>query len=117
MPIDQLHQYESKQTLVAAPNVNPKAFALAAPDNSMQPNFNLHTLLIFDPDKPAKDRSYVLTHCKDSGFIFRQLLIDEDYHYLNPLNPDKNQYRMRVLEKGDKIVATLIEARRQYDNI
>jgi len=104
-------------TLLAAANVNPRAFAVNAPDDSMHPNFSQNTLLIFDPDKPPKDRSYVLSRCHDQTVLFRQLLIDDDYQYLSPLNPNKKQFRMRILENGDKITATLIEARRQYGDL
>jgi SOS-response transcriptional repressor LexA len=84
-------------------------------DSSMEPVFAGGSLLIFEPLKLPKDRSYILVQLHDNNlFVFRQLLIDVDHKYLKPLNPDLNAFKMRLLSDEDKIVGTLVEARQIY---
>lgn len=112
--LEEARQHNEKY-IVALGNFSEGAFATVMPDSSMEPFFRCGTLLIVDPDHPAKDRSYVLAHLKENQlFIFRQLLIDGDDRYLKPLNPDLNQFRMRLLQSEDAIIGSLIESRNQY---
>jgi transcriptional regulator with XRE-family HTH domain len=100
---------------ITANNTSDKAFALVMPDTSMEPIFPKSSILIFDPEMPAKDRSYVLAFIKESSLsIFRQLLIDADHKYLKPLNPDLSDFKMRLLDKDDIIIASLIESRMDH---
>lgn len=95
--------------------ISSKAFATRLNDSSMEPLFPRGCLLIFDPEKPFKDRSYVLAKPHETGGpVFRQLIIDLDQKYLKPLNPDLNAFKMRLLRDNDKIIATLVEARQTY---
>jgi len=83
----------------------------------MDPVFPKNTFLIADPDKHAKDRSYVIA--KLSNFdepIFRQLLIDAHDRYLKALSPDFDQYKMTRLNENDKILSTVIQAKRDCEN-
>lgn len=94
------------------------AFALQMNDSSMEPYFHKGTILILDPEKPAKDRGYVLAKIDESNaLIFRQILIDGEHQYLKPMNPDLNAFPMRILKKNDKILATLIEFRHRYNDV
>lgn len=98
-------------------NISEQGFATIMPDSSMEPIFTRNSILIFDPNKSSKDRSYVLAKLHDSEIlVFRQLLIDFDHKYLKPLNPDLNVFSMRLLAKNDKVHAVLIEARRIYED-
>ena len=82
----------------------------------MEPLFPYSSMLIFDPEKPFKDRSYVLVQLNETNTpVFRQLLIDLDQKYLKPLNPDLNVFKMRLIGEKDKIIATLVEARQLYN--
>jgi SOS-response transcriptional repressor LexA len=93
------------------------AFALQMNDASMEPIFPKDTVLIIDPDKPAKDRSFVVVYLKKhSQTVFRQLLIDGHEKYLKPTSPDFGHYKMNLLDQDDKIVGTLVQARRDYEN-
>jgi transcriptional regulator with XRE-family HTH domain len=95
--------------------ISNNSWATTIQDSSMEPIFARGSILIFDPCKPHKDRSYVLIQLHDSErLIFRQLLIDAEHNYLKPLNPDLNAFKMRLLRSEDKIVATLVEARHMY---
>jgi len=99
-----------------AGSINNHGYATILPDYSMEPLFTHGCMLIFDPDKPFKDRSYVLVHLHEADLpIFRQILIDSDQKYLKPLNPDLNNFKMRLVGKKDKIIGTLVEARQAYN--
>jgi len=96
--------------------IGKNAYATRLPDYSMEPLFPYGSILIFDPHKRYKDRSYVLVKLHEARApIFRQLLIDCDNKYLKPLNPDLNAFTMRAVGKNDEIIATLIEARQTYE--
>jgi SOS-response transcriptional repressor LexA len=90
-------------------------FATTMRDTSMEPLIPRNAILIFDPDLQPNDRSYVLVQLGETKcFVLRELLIDADYHYLKPLNPDLSVFKMRLLDKGDKIVACLVEVRHNF---
>ena len=109
---------QDDQFVVTAPDLGERCFATYMNDSSMEPHFSVGTTLIVDPDKPPKDRSFVLIKLHETGVpIFRQLLIDADFQYLKPLNPDLSAFQMRLLEEDDKILGTLVEARRNYNEV
>ncbi|OGT06659.1 MAG: hypothetical protein A2103_03575 [Gammaproteobacteria bacterium GWF2_41_13] len=111
-------QQEGGEKIPFLGNISEKGFATIMPDSSMEPIFPRDGMLIFDPEKTPKDRSYVLVQLHDSKSpVFRQLLIDLDHQYLKPLNPDLNTFKMRLLEKSDIILAVLTEARRMYEDL
>lgn len=103
------------ETLYTDAKVGDKAFALKMLDASMEPQFPKGTLLIIDPDKISKDRSFVIAKLKKySASVFRQLLIDGPHSYLKPLSPDFEQFKMTLLNKEDKVIGVLVQARKDY---
>ena len=97
-------------------NISKNGYAIMLNDSSMEPLFSRGSMLLFDPEKTFKDRSYVLVKLHESSApVFRQLIIDLDRRYLKPLNPDLNTFKMRLLGEKDIIIATLIEARQAYN--
>lgn len=96
--------------------VSSLAYAIKLKDASMDPVFPINTVLIADPKKTARDRSYVIaklnTHAEP---VFRQLLQDASDQYLKPLSPDLSQFKMLRLSKQDKIISTVVQAKRDYD--
>lgn len=106
---------DEKEKVPFSGNIGARAFAVVLSDSSMEPQFSKGNLLIFDPDKKPTDRSYVLVELEENIFIFRQLIIDAEHQFLKPLNPDLNMFKMRLLEKKNRIVAVLVEARHIYD--
>ena len=97
-------------------NVGVNGYALHVKDVSMDPVFPKNTLLIVDPEKVAKDRSYVIA--KLSNFeepIFRQLLLDASDRYLKALSPDFDQYKMIYLNSNDKLLSIVVQAKRDYE--
>lgn len=95
--------------------ISAAGFATTMKDTSMEPLIPRNAILIFDPDLQPNDRSYVLVQLGETKcFVLRELLIDADYHYLKPLNPDLSVFKMRLLDKGDKIVACLVEVRHNF---
>lgn len=104
------------KTLWVEDKINAAAFALVLPDASMFPVFPKGSLIIIDPDKAAKDRSYVLVALKDhSEALFRQLLIDANKQYLKPLSPDLEHFPMIPLSQEDKICGVLVQARKDFE--
>ncbi|HVV68481.1 MAG TPA: S24 family peptidase [Gammaproteobacteria bacterium] len=78
----------------------------------MEPAFQVGALLIFDPERQPRDRSYILVRLEENNrYFFRQLIIDGNDHYLKPLNPDLSLFKMRFLDKKDQVIACLIESR------
>jgi hypothetical protein len=103
--------------IVSAGNISDDCFALLMQDFSMSPLFPKSTILVFDPHKPAVDRSFVLVKLKDKAVpVFRQLLIDVDHKYLKPLNPDLSTYEMRLLSDEDEVIASLFESRMNHES-
>lgn len=105
-----------KQFILTDANVGLNAYALKVQDASMEPVFPRNTTLIVDPDKQAKDRSYVIAKLANwQEPIFRQLLIDAHDNYLKPLSPDFDQYKMIYLNNNDKILSVVVQAKRDYE--
>ena len=61
-------------------------FALRTIDDSMEPEFAIGCIIIIDPGHVARDGSYVFAVDNKHEYIFRQLRIVGDKHYLVPLN-------------------------------
>lgn len=105
------------QVLIDA-SLSDQVFAVRLNDSSMEPYFPKGAILILDPQKEPEDRHLVLVRINNSDtFIFRQLLIDGDYQYLKPMNPDLKSFPMRLLSTKDQILGTMIEFRCRYDKI
>ncbi len=62
-------------------------FALQVIDNSMEPEFKKGCIIIIDPSGVVEHGSYVLAMV-ENGYIFRQLVIEDGVHYLQPLHED-----------------------------
>lgn len=62
-------------------------FALQVIDNSMEPEFKKDCIIIIDPNGVIEHGAYVFAEV-ENGYIFRQLVIENDVHYLQPLHED-----------------------------
>ena len=60
-------------------------YALQVVDDSMEPEFKRRCIIIVDPTGVARHGSYVVAMV-ENGYIFRQLVIENDNYYLQPLN-------------------------------
>jgi DNA polymerase V len=60
-------------------------FALQVIDDSMEPEFKKDCIIIIDPTGVARHEAFVFAEV-ENGYIFRQLVIENDIHYLQPLN-------------------------------
>ncbi len=106
-----------EKTIAAMNDLAQECFAVALNDSSMEPQFSKGTILIFDPTKTPTDRSYILVKLTEKDlYVFRQLLIDAEHKFIKPLNPDLMASQMRILDKKDDIIGTLVEARQAYTN-
>jgi SOS-response transcriptional repressor LexA len=66
---------------------NSEPFALQVTDNSMEPEFKKGCIIIIDPSGVIEHGAYVFAEV-ENGYIFRQLVIEENVHYLQPLHED-----------------------------
>ena len=62
-------------------------FALQVTDNSMEPEFKRGCIIIIDPAGVIEHECFVMAEV-ENGFIFRQLIIEDKKHYLQPLHDD-----------------------------
>ncbi|HIQ14570.1 MAG TPA: S24 family peptidase [Leucothrix sp.] len=61
-------------------------FALRTIDDSMEPEFEAGCIIIIDPGNVARDGSFVFAVDNKAEYIFRQLRIKNERHFLVPLN-------------------------------
>ncbi|MGD8785011.1 MAG: S24 family peptidase [Thioalkalispiraceae bacterium] len=66
---------------------NSEPFALQVTDNSMEPEFKKGCIIVIDPGGVIEHGCYVFAQV-ENGFIFRQLVIEDNVHYLQPLHED-----------------------------
>lgn len=112
---DDTKSLRSESILMPRP-IHENVFALVMEDSSMSPQFPKGTVLVIDPTRSYKDRSYVLLKMKDHHrAVFRQLLLDARQYYLKCLSPDLDGVRAEPLKEDIKICGTLIQARLNYE--
>lgn len=108
-------QTNTQKFILADVGSSDKSYALKILDGAMDPIFPIETILIIDPLVLPKDKSYIIALIKGSSVpIFRQLIINGPEKYLKPLSPDTEIYKMIKLRNSDHILATIIQARRNY---
>jgi len=111
----QPHLSASQESVFMPKPINEHTFAVVMEDASMSPQFPKGTVLIIDPNREFKDRSYVLVKIKDHDCaVFRQLLLDTNQYYLKPLSPDLDGVAAEPLEDNMKVCGTLIQAQLNY---
>lgn len=110
------NNHRNSELILTDANVGMHGYAVKVTDTSMDPVFPRNTLLIADPEKQYKDRSYVIA--KLAGHpepVFRQLLINADHRYLKPLSPDLEKHSMINLKEDDKILGVVVQAKRDCE--
>lgn len=106
----------SKEFIVTDARVSQDSYALKVKDASMDPVFPNDTILIVDPNKQSKDRSYVIVKlAKEPEPIFRQLIIDVKKYYLKALSPDLEQYKLARVDHNDTLLGILVQTKRNYE--
>lgn len=105
----------TKEFVLADIAVSNYSYALKVLDSAMEPFFPRETLLIVDPGIKPKDRSYIIVLGNGANIpIFRQLIINGPDKILKPLSPDTEIYKVTRLSESDNILATVVQARRNY---
>lgn len=103
------------ETVFCDAKVSEGSFALRMNDASMAPQFPIGTLLIVDPEKAIKDRSFVIIKLKSAPIaLFRQLLIDGSQLYIKPISPEFEHFRMTLLGDEDFICGTLTQIKLNF---
>ena len=80
-------------------------FALQVTDNSMEPEFKKDCIIIIDPNGLAGHGAYVFAQV-ENGFIFRQLVIEDGMHFLQPLHEDYMHEKREITLEEIKGVIT-----------
>ncbi|OGT38636.1 MAG: hypothetical protein A3F12_05860 [Gammaproteobacteria bacterium RIFCSPHIGHO2_12_FULL_38_14] len=110
-------QNENHEHILTDALIGKAGFALKVKDSSMDPVFPKNTTLITDPEKPSKDRSFVIAKfANHKEAVFRQLLIDSKNRYLKSLSPDFDQYKMACLNDNDKILSVVVQTKRDCED-
>lgn len=110
--LDNLGEIHNHTEELVVADVSDKAFALVNHDHSMEPVFRKNTTLIFDPESPVTDRSYILIKLAPSGiYVFRQIIIDIEQKFIKSMNPDISTNSLRLINTNDTIIARLVEVR------
>ena len=76
-------------------------FALQVLDDSMEPEFKKDCIIIVDASATVTHECYVMASV-ENGYIFRQLLIENDRYFIAPLNEaymhEKREVAFEALE-------------------
>ena len=76
-------------------------FALQVIDDSMEPEFSKGCIIIIDPSAAVSHECYVMATV-ENGYIFRQLVIENDRYFIQPLNEayihEKREIEFSALE-------------------
>jgi Peptidase S24-like len=76
----------------------------------MEPFFPKESLLVFSKHKPAENCSHVMVRdYKSHNILFRQIIIDDDYKYIKPLNPDTEHLPMYILQHDANVLGVMTE--------
>jgi transcriptional regulator with XRE-family HTH domain len=97
-------------------NVGLNGYAFKVNDAAMDPVFPPEMILIADPERQPKDRSYVIAKLANIDQpVFRQLLIDARDRYLKALSPDLELHKTTRLTQHDKILSVIVQAKRDCE--
>ena len=90
-----------KKELMESSCSGTEPFALQVLDDSMEPEFKKDCIIIIDASATVKHECYVMASV-ENGYIFRQLLIEEDKYFIAPLNEaymhEKREVAFEALE-------------------
>lgn len=106
----------SAEFILTDANVGVNGYAFKVNDAAMDPVFPPDMILIADPERQPKDRSYVIAKLVNIDQpVFRQLLIDARDHYLKALSPDLELNKTTRLTQHDKILSVIVQAKRDCE--
>ena len=107
---------EHHSTVLTNANIDEHAFATLMNDASMSPLFPQGSTLIVDPDKPIKDRCYVIAQLHASqDIVFRWLLSDGQEFYIKAISPDFADCALTKMQEQDKIHGVLVQTQCYYE--
>ena len=90
-----------KRELMESSCSGTEPFALQVLDDSMEPEFKKDCIIIVDASATVKHECYVMASV-ENGYIFRQLLIEDDKYFITPLNEvymhEKREVSFEALE-------------------
>lgn len=107
--------FDEKEEIILDNNASSETFAIEMIGSGMEPIFPSGCLLIFDARKIAHDRDCVIIYLKEQHqFSVKRILMDGNAAYVKSINPELNDITTIKVSPGDKIIATLLEARIKF---
>ena len=101
--------------IILEKEVDKNAFALQLKNSRLEPLFQEKSILIFDPSRDAAERDFVLVYLsKIDSLVFNRLFKDGSNTYVKQEKSNGDAKLIKLNFPNDKIIATLIEARRQF---
>ena len=92
--------------------LNEHAYALNVPDSDFEPRFPQGAILVFDPSLKPNNRDFVIIRVENQSIpSFKQLLMDGDYLYLKPINPD---FKTMLLDKPHQFLGVMVQSRMDF---
>ncbi|MDH5572115.1 MAG: S24 family peptidase [Gammaproteobacteria bacterium] len=91
---DDIKQQVEAQLAAGSCSAN-EPLALQVIGDSMEPEFKNGNIIIIDRDAAIRDKSYVIA-LVEGGYTLRQLFIENERYFVEPLNPDYKHERQEI---------------------
>ncbi len=100
---------EKTQFMACARNYNPGTFALEVTGISMEPRFSEGDTVFVDPSKVPSHKKFVVAQFKgEPQAVLRQLMIEENKHFLCVLNTNMPVQRYVPVDEDTRICGVVI---------
>ncbi|PIQ43216.1 MAG: hypothetical protein COV52_01745 [Gammaproteobacteria bacterium CG11_big_fil_rev_8_21_14_0_20_46_22] len=104
---------ETSEKIPVDAELEKNQFALKVSGDAMWPQFQEDGILIVDPEKPAKNRDFVVAHIhKTNETILRQLYTEGQKQILKAAN---SAFPSITMNDSDTIVGVVVQTRNEYD--
>ncbi|MBF0095978.1 MAG: helix-turn-helix domain-containing protein [Magnetococcales bacterium] len=98
--------------LPIAPKTSDKAFALAVPDDSMEPEFSEGEVIVLDPLQKGKHNHFIVARMAGEGSLtFKQLMVVGNKKFLKPLN---QRYPLLEVDEGMSVCGVVVAKFKEY---
>lgn len=104
--------FESKIIVGTVGNLHNSAFGIYVDTESLNPIFSKNSILIIDPEIPAKDGDFVYATLDDDHIpVVRHYFVDGHNHFFKPVNPN---YGGITMVKKFIIIGVIVKSIEQY---
>lgn len=93
----------SPQDLMESSCASSEPYALMVLGDDMEPEFFEGDVIVIEPHGHARHESFVIAQ-HNGEYTFRQLIIEEERYYLNPLNPAYEREEIQSLRSVKGVI-------------